>query len=90
MSSLNRPFLWRVGVLLPLLGLVLLGLGGCIEEVRPLYGSGSFLANGAQAEKMQSVAVDEISGVLATTSATICSSISTAPARRPIRNTTSS
>ena len=42
MSSLNRPFLQRIGVLLPLLG-----LGGCIEEVRPLYGSGSFLANGA-------------------------------------------
>ena len=59
MSSLNRPFLRRIGVLLPLLG-----LGGCIEEVRPLYGSGSFLANGAQAEKMQSVAVDEISGRL--------------------------
>ncbi len=59
MSSLNRPVLRRIGVLLPLLG-----LGGCIEEVRPLYGSGSFLANGAQAEKMQSVAVDEIGGRL--------------------------
>ena len=48
-----------------LLGLLpLLGLGGCIESVRPLYGSGNFLANGAQAEKMQSVAVDEISGRL--------------------------
>ncbi len=32
--------------------------------MRPLYGSGSFLANGAQAEKMQSVAIDEISGRL--------------------------
>jgi LPS-assembly lipoprotein len=59
MSSLNWPFLRRIGVLLPLLG-----LGGCIEDVRPLYGSGSFLANGAQAERMQSVAVDEISGRL--------------------------
>ncbi|QAY95166.1 hypothetical protein CWB41_04995 [Methylovirgula ligni] len=54
-----RPVLVRLGLLLPLLW-----LGGCIEEVRPLYGSGSFLANGAQAEKMQSVAVDEISGRL--------------------------
>jgi LPS-assembly lipoprotein len=50
------------------IGLALLvafaALGGCIEEIRPLYGSGSFLANGVQAEKMQSVAVDEISGRL--------------------------
>ncbi|HEY0147075.1 MAG TPA: hypothetical protein VGB93_13210, partial [Methylovirgula sp.] len=59
MSSLNWPVLQRIGVLLPLLG-----LGSCIEEVRPLYGSGSFFANGAQAEKMQSVAVDEIGGRL--------------------------
>lgn len=54
-----RPALIRLSLLLPLLW-----LGGCIEEVRPLYGSGSFLANGVQAEKMQSVAIDEISGRL--------------------------
>jgi len=63
--SLPDLSLHRFRAALLVLGLLpLLGLGGCIESVRPLYGSGSFLANGAQAEKMQSVAVDEIAGRL--------------------------
>ncbi len=41
-----------------------LWLAGCFADVRPLYGSGSFIDNGAQAEKMQSVQIDEISGRL--------------------------
>ena len=54
-----RSLLIRVSLAMPLLW-----LGGCVEEVRPLYGSGSFLTNGGQAAKMQSVAVNEIPGRL--------------------------
>jgi LPS-assembly lipoprotein len=51
-----------------LIGLALLApftaLGGCIEDVRPLYAPSAFSANGSEAEQMQSVYVDEIAGRL--------------------------
>lgn len=60
MSSLEcRRFLIGLALLAPLGA-----LGGCIEEVRPLYGASGFSANGSQAEKMQSVVIDEIPGRL--------------------------
>ena len=61
-----RPALIRLSLLLPLLW-----LGGCIEEVRPLYGSGGFLANGGRRRRCNRWPSMKSRGASAIISATI-------------------